>query len=55
MTRATIFPATLGTLILAAAGCGEGRDPSLITASGHVEATDVRLSAKVPEERRRWM
>jgi HlyD family secretion protein len=29
------------------AGCGGGRDPSLIAVSGHVEATEVRISAKV--------
>jgi HlyD family secretion protein len=34
--------------LLATAGCRKDRDPSLIVASGHVEATDVRLSTKVP-------
>ena len=33
---------------LAAAGCGRGGDLGMIAASGHVEATEVRLSAKVP-------
>ncbi|MBZ5638385.1 MAG: efflux RND transporter periplasmic adaptor subunit [Acidobacteriia bacterium] len=33
--------------ILTAASCGQGRDPSLIVASGHVEATDVRISTKI--------
>jgi HlyD family secretion protein len=33
---------------LAAAGCGNGGDTDVIAASGHVEATEVRLSAKVP-------
>jgi len=28
--------------------CRAGKDTSLITASGHVEATDVRISSKVP-------
>lgn len=30
------------------ASCRNGEDPSAIVASGHVEATDVRISAKVP-------
>jgi HlyD family secretion protein len=34
-------------LVLTAASCGNGRDPSLIVASGHVEATDVRISTKI--------
>jgi HlyD family secretion protein len=34
--------------VLAAAACGKGPEPDVIAASGHVEATDVRLSAKVP-------
>ncbi len=34
-------------LALAAVGCGNGRDRSLIVASGHVEATEVRISTKV--------
>jgi HlyD family secretion protein len=29
------------------AACGRGSDPSLIVASGHVEATDVRVSTKI--------
>jgi HlyD family secretion protein len=33
--------------VLAAAACGNGPEPDVIAASGHVEATDVRLSAKV--------
>jgi HlyD family secretion protein len=41
------FPAAAAGAALAAAGCGRGADPSLIVASGHVEATDVRVSAKV--------
>ncbi len=43
MPRARFLPA----LTLALTACGNGRDPSLIVASGHVEATDVRLSTKV--------
>jgi HlyD family secretion protein len=40
--------ALLGLLLAgAAAGCRNGRDPSLVPAAGHVEATDVRLAAKV--------
>ena len=31
-----------------AAACGRGQDTGVIAASGHVEATEVRLSAKVP-------
>ena len=33
---------------LTAAACGRGQDTGVIAASGHVEATEVRLSAKVP-------
>ena len=43
MTRLTCVLAAL-----AAAGCGNGGDTGVIAASGHVEATEVRLSAKVP-------
>ena len=32
---------------VAGAACGNGEDTGVIAASGHVEATDVRLSAKV--------
>ena len=39
--------ATTLTLALATA-CGGHALPSLLTANGHVEATDVRLSTKVP-------
>lgn len=34
-------------LLLAAASCRGGRDPGLIRASGHVEATEVRIATKV--------
>jgi HlyD family secretion protein len=37
----------LAALALAAAGCGGGSDSTAILASGHVEATDVRISTKV--------
>jgi HlyD family secretion protein len=33
---------------LSAAACGRSEEAGVITASGHVEATEVRLSAKVP-------
>lgn len=33
--------------VLAAVACGKGKDEDVIAASGHVEATEVRLSAKV--------
>ena len=35
------------TLALSLAACGGRRETSSIVASGHVEATDVRVSAKV--------
>jgi len=39
-------------LVLAAAAalaaCGRGKDAGVISASGHIEATEVRLSSKVP-------
>jgi HlyD family secretion protein len=34
--------------LLAAAACGRNGDPGLIVASGHVEATEVLVSSKVP-------
>lgn len=43
MRRILIPLLALGLL----AACNDHRDPNLITASGYVEATDVRLSAKV--------
>jgi len=33
--------------VLATVACGKGKDDGVIAASGHVEATEVRLSAKV--------
>lgn len=38
---------TMVLAVLAVAACGKGKDDGVITASGHVEATEVRLSAKV--------
>lgn len=40
-------PAWVMLLMLALAACRAKSDPSLIVASGHVEATDVRVSTKV--------
>ena len=47
MTKQGLLPAAalLGLLL---PGCGNQRNPSLIITSGHVEATDVRVSTKVP-------
>ena len=45
MTRHTV--AALAAAIVFAAGCHRTQDASSITAAGHVEATDVRLSAKL--------
>jgi HlyD family secretion protein len=42
MSRAFVVLAAL-----AVAACGKGKDEGLIAASGHVEATEVRLSSKV--------
>jgi HlyD family secretion protein len=44
MTR---FPAAVVVLVTLAACRGESKDPNLLTASGHVEATDVRIATKV--------
>lgn len=43
---APLLRASLGALVVLA-GCHRGLDPAVIVASGHVEATDVRLSTKV--------
>ena len=40
-------PALALACLALAAGCRQSHDDSLITASGHVEATDVRLATKV--------
>ena len=45
MTGREVFG--LGALAAFAAGCGESKNGSQIVATGHVEATEVRLSAKV--------
>ena len=46
MTRNTV--GALGAAALLVISCNKGTDASSIVAAGHVEATDVRLSAKVP-------
>ncbi|MFI5183806.1 MAG: HlyD family secretion protein [Vicinamibacteria bacterium] len=43
----TLSAGTLAAVSLLSSGCGQGSDPSVIVASGHVEATDVRISTKV--------
>jgi HlyD family secretion protein len=45
-TRLHVFLAVVATLTLAACG-KEEEDPNKLVASGHVEATDVRISTKV--------
>src|SRR5438309_1157709 len=40
-------PRAAALAVLALAGCGPRSDPSFIVASGHVEATDVRIATKV--------
>lgn len=47
MSRVSMAAMVVIFVAASAGGCGERRDPSLIVASGHVEATDVRISAKV--------
>src|SRR5262245_42647234 len=46
-SRPLAFPIALVAALLAAAR-GPAKDASVIEASGHVEATDVRIAAKVP-------
>jgi HlyD family secretion protein len=41
-------PIFMAAAVVAAAACGKDQDPGTITASGHVEATEVRVSTKVP-------
>ncbi len=41
------FPAAVVVLVALGACRGESKDPNLLTASGHVEATDVRIATKV--------
>jgi HlyD family secretion protein len=43
-----VLVAAVAAEALVAAGCAVHHDPDLITASGHVEATDVRIATKVP-------
>lgn len=41
-------PAALLLLVLVISGCGRGAGNGALTASGHVEATEVRIATKVP-------
>jgi HlyD family secretion protein len=47
MTRTRVTFGLASLAVLTSAACGNSKDPALIVASGHVEATDVRISAKV--------
>lgn len=47
MARPTLVAIITLAVIAALPGCGDRADPSLIVASGHVEATDVRIASKV--------
>jgi HlyD family secretion protein len=50
MTRTQLLTAALaaGAVTIALAACrGDAKDPNLLAASGHVEATDVRIATKV--------
>src|SRR3954471_13916034 len=46
MTRTALFTAALAVVTLASCR-KDAKDPNLLTASGHVEATDVRIATKV--------
>jgi HlyD family secretion protein len=46
MTRNALYATGLAMITLAACR-GDAKDPNLLTASGHVEATDVRIATKV--------
>jgi HlyD family secretion protein len=52
MPRASLapfaLPAVLLAVVLTSVGCRTKNDPNAIVASGHVEATDVRVATKVP-------
>ncbi len=48
MRRTAIAVASAAILILAGAACRSGDDSGLIVASGHIEATEVIVSTKVP-------
>lgn len=45
IARRMLLVTALSALV---AACGDGEDPALIHASGHIEATEVRLAAKTP-------
>ncbi|HET9314288.1 MAG TPA: hypothetical protein VFQ51_01820, partial [Vicinamibacteria bacterium] len=45
-SRATL--AALATVAALAAACGRSEPAGVITASGHVEATQVRIAARTP-------
>jgi HlyD family secretion protein len=47
MKHRNVTAVCLLTILLIAAGCGRNADDRTIHASGHVEATEVRLAAKV--------
>jgi HlyD family secretion protein len=47
MTRRAPLSTILAVMFGAAAGCHHAADPDLIHASGHIEATEVRLAGKV--------
>ncbi len=46
--RGRLVPLAAATLALTTAGCHRGADNGVIVASGHVEATEVTVSTKVP-------
>ena len=52
MPRASLapfaLPAVLLAVVLTSVGCRTRSDPNTIVASGHVEATDVRVATKIP-------
>jgi len=41
------LPIVLALLVAGAAACGRSGDATVVVASGHVEATEVRLATKV--------
>ena len=48
MNRTVLLTAALAAMVILAACRGDAKkDPNLLTASGHVEATDVRIATKV--------
>jgi HlyD family secretion protein len=46
--RRALGAAVLVPVLVLGVSCRDRKDPGLITASGHVEATEVRISTKVP-------